>query len=660
MKRFKTFSLFVGATILTTLFSFTTTTLAAEVVQTVTETDITGTYDLDSYRSYIESSGFFDVTGKVEGAFNSIANLFFALNKIVYSAIHAGIQLFGGNSVVNDNVSTFSNLSKTMFDNLWSQFGLTIIVIMALYIFWLFVFKSRGRGLRQLVVFVGISVLAFSWNAHSDELVSGINDMTNEVQTALMTGDDDGTGNAYTGVENTFFKLAVQEPYYLMNYGSADPEVINQDKDYDLANSLLTPSGEKVDLDVTQDKVDDQINDAPLLAMAKLGWKFSICMLSPLMTLAVGIPMLLIQMVNFIFQIVSLVVSGFLGLALVASMVPALENVLTKAFKTLIGTFAVRIILGVVFTMLIAVISVIRSIIPTTSLSNYLLQIITIAFAIVFLWKYKNKILGFVTGGRVNSMYSVAEKHVDKTKGGIRRVAETAADVVAISTIGTAVSQMGLAHQLREKSYDRYKNRKGLNNTPNSDAKDKDPAEPEDISRIAEIGEQTRKERADSSDVSAYNKPPEKMKETSFGSPEEPAESPKEKQDLVQSNKRNYEVASPPELEKEESIQQIIEADYKVQPKITEIEKADLNISSLEQSMPNNEELEMSQQISIEREFEVENVGMPDMSVSGMSQADYEQNMNSVYGEKVAYFPSNVPTAEEQSAFRERLREGRE
>lgn len=452
--------------------------------------DETGEYELDSYRSYVDNRSLFPFSAEdVAESINGVANLLFSFNKIIFTVIKAGIDLFSTDSVINDHVATFSAFSVSLYNTLWNNFGKTIVVLMTIYVFYLALFKGSKRALRQFLMFGGVLVLSFGWNMKANEFMRWFDTISSEVQSQLVSASSESQGtsgnNATVKVKNTFFNLAVKEPYYLMNYGVAAADQINTIEEPDLADSLLVVEGEEIDTEDIEGKVVKQSESNSYLTADTVGWKFSVAALSPIMTTSIGFPLLIIQVLNFLLKVIALAISAFVGLSLFLSLIPRFHKASWNIFKTILGTFGIRILLGLVFTLLVTVINVIRTVVPTDGVANYVLQVGMIVGVIWLIWKFKDKIAYLVSGGAVASVDGgLWKKATTPIKNTVKNTVGAGVDVASMAMTGLPVSQFNVKDKMvsgaenhHEKKMDR------LNNVLNAIRKEPDSEEEVDTKK---------------------------------------------------------------------------------------------------------------------------------------------------------------------------------
>ena len=203
----------------------------------------------------------------------------------------------------------------------------------------------------------------------------------------------------------------------------------------------------KKKLDDTQVLVNTAAETNEFLQPSKAGWKLAVGFLSPIMTISIGFPLLAIQFLNFMVELIALVVSGFIGLSAFISLIPKFQNAVWKMMQFLLGAFGIRVLLGLAFLMLVSVINVIRTAIPSDGISNYALQVLAISVVIFFIWKNRDKIVYMITGGVVASLdKGILNKATKPVKDGVKSGAKYAGDIAGLATVGVPLgSSIGQA-----------------------------------------------------------------------------------------------------------------------------------------------------------------------------------------------------------------------
>ncbi len=473
-KVFKWLGLFLMFFILLTTVSADATPTPINPDQETSVTDKAEQYNLDSYQSYMVERKRWFQSLDIANWLNGGANLFFDLNKIVFSMFRTGIDLFGNANVINDYVSVFTTYSKSMYDSLYRDFGLTIIVAMALYCLYLYIMKSPQQAAKQFFAFSAVVIISMVWNNSATTIIRDFNSLTEEVQGNLIrTTSNAQSTNATTPVthaQNTLFELAIEEPFLLMNFGVASRSEVISAYDASAISSLMfsgewTPEKDAEIEKVVKERADENV----FMTTDKAGWKFVVGFLSPITTIVLGTPILILQVLNLLTGIMALIVSAFIGLAMFISMIPRFRGAFLKSLQSLIGLFAIRVLLGISFMMLVSVINVIRGVIPADGVANYLLQVIAITVTIVVVWKNRDKIFKMISGGKISSVDGgLWNKASAPFKKKAKDTAKLGADVAGLVTVGVPLGEVipnagkNPANSMRENAYDIYADRQAF------------------------------------------------------------------------------------------------------------------------------------------------------------------------------------------------------
>lgn len=433
-------------------------------------TDKAEQYSLDSYQSYMVENQRWFQSLDIANWLNGGANLFFDLNKIVFSMFRTGIDLFGNANVVNDYVSVFTTYSKSMYDSLYRDFGLTIIIVMALYCLYLYIMKSPQQAVKQFFAFSAVVIMSMVWNNSATTVIRDFNSLTEEVQGNLIRTTSNAQSTSattpVTHAQNTLFELAIEEPFLLMNYGMANKSDVISAYGADSISSLMFQGDrESDDDDPTKGIVEKIADDNVFMTTEKAGWKFVVGFLSPITTIVLGTPILIIQVMNLLTGVMALVVAAFIGLAMFISMIPRFRGAFLKSLQTLIGLFGIRVLLGISFMMLVSVINVVRGVIPADGVANYLLQVIAITVTLVVIWKNRDKIFKMISGGMISSadggIWNKASLPIKKKA---KDAVKLGADVAGLATVGMPLSEVGghVAENAKENAYDIFSDRQAF------------------------------------------------------------------------------------------------------------------------------------------------------------------------------------------------------
>ncbi|NPC90882.1 hypothetical protein HOO54_01005 [Bacillus sp. WMMC1349] len=182
--------------------------------------------------------------------------------------------------------------------------------------------------------------------------------------------------------------------------------------------------------------------------------KVGIAIFSLVFALILGIPLLLVAFANFVVQILVLAISVILPLSCIISFLPNFANSAWYAFGRLVGTFLMKAFIGMILLFTFLIISITGDLIPMDTPDQYMLNAFVTGLAIILMIKYRDKIVEFITAGRVVSVDAgMAKRAYEK---GIRQPAERATNIARTAASaylsGTAASEAAQNAQERNEN----------------------------------------------------------------------------------------------------------------------------------------------------------------------------------------------------------------
>lgn len=343
---------------------------------------------------------------------NGIVNLLFEFTKIIESVIGEGLGFLYSLDSIEKMVDKFSATSITLWDNLYLEFGVLLIVIAIIQIFIEFVFKKNSHAGRKMLVLFVVIGLSVGWFSNSSDYMRGLNTITNDIQGKILSSGLNITGNhteirkgeelegAIALIRNQFFQQTVYEPFLLMNYGEVDINKIG----FNRINTVLSTSQTEEGLKQLETYLKENEKENFYMSTDAAAHKFGIAFLSVFGVLLLGIPLLLISFMNLLLQILALGITIILPISILLSFLPSFSNSAFYAFGKLLGVFFVKIFIGLIFFLVFAIMNVIRTLIPATNVAMFFLQMIVIGITMFFMFKYRNEVIKFVTAGQVTTL----------------------------------------------------------------------------------------------------------------------------------------------------------------------------------------------------------------------------------------------------------------
>ena len=267
----------------------------------------------------------------------------------------------------------------------------------------------------KMVFIIGLGLFWYGTNPVTNETnsttyIKQFNKWSLEVQAVLMTATDasgsgDAEGEAVTKIRNSFFSTSVEQPYYLMNYGTSKEADIKKPHDF-----KFTKYSEKIGEELIDKKKDFVKSDDPqatFISGSKAGWKLSVGLLSGVTTLGIGIPMLIVAFLNVLITICVNLLGYVFPFALVLGILPFLSNTISSVFGALVGLFMGKAGLGIITLAMYGIFEMVEVIIPAGDVGSYLLQVFCKVFALRFAYKKREKIFKLL---KLDKVYKASEK----------------------------------------------------------------------------------------------------------------------------------------------------------------------------------------------------------------------------------------------------------
>lgn len=429
-------------------------------------------YDYNQYEAltHIEDSYNPFSSETLDKGLNAIANLFFNLTKMAASLIDTAIEELYGLNAIDRVADKVANVSDMLYDNLFESLGILLFTIAVLQIFFYYSFQQNsakaGRTTLSLILVIGVSVL---WFSNAGYYLKTMNNVSNEVQGQVMkagipfSSDKVTKGKELDGslaiLRNTYFDLVVYKSYLLMNYGTPDEKKILKD-DKDRIKNLLEYKTNKDGYKEREKIVEKEVNDLnnSYMAPSTVSSKIGVAFFSFLFAICLGIPFLVVAFLNIALQILIIAMAIILGVSLLLSILPTFSQSGWKNFEKLIGISLMKAFVGLAILFMFVIVQLMSEFFPPLTQGMYMLNIVATAVVLFVVYKFRDKIIETVTGGRVsldgaNPMQQLYNK-------GVKQPASKATEIAKMA-VG------GAAGYTASKVQERISNRKGQNDSQN-------------------------------------------------------------------------------------------------------------------------------------------------------------------------------------------------
>lgn len=415
-----------------------------------------------------------------------VANLFMSLNLyIIYplfdTALSKMFDLTNITQGINDIFSNVQQFTKQTWAGevfkqlLYTAFGLGLV--------WVFIQSVKsGAGLKAILSVLLVAIIGSAWISAGGTVLTKVNEFTSTAQTAMFTETNSQT-QQYTGVDTfeksirkIFFEKAVIRPYTLANFGTTNLDASEKDGSYRLI-------GGKADSDVVDALA--KSNDYLSKDGGEEWYQASVGLMAPIMSLAYGIPLLMIGVFNLILQLGAILLYYLSPFTVLISLLPRFSNSALKTGLSALGLLFAKIglLFGIMFVSWVGTVT--DTIVPVTGSASALLNSIVYIILMVLLWKNKSFLVQTVTG---SSMANQALNKIQLTQAG-QRAMLAGSEMVNSTKHGLENVKGFSGRHAKDKSEDKSKGK----DDENRDRRGNAPDEQE----MRELEEQRRQERAE-------------------------------------------------------------------------------------------------------------------------------------------------------------------
>ncbi|MGO2909280.1 MAG: CD3337/EF1877 family mobilome membrane protein [Leuconostoc citreum] len=419
-----------------------------------------------------------------------VASLFMSLNLyIIYplfdTALSKMFDLTNITQGINDIFSNVQQFTKQTWAGevfkqlLYTAFGLGLV--------WVFIQSVKsGAGLKAILSVLLVAIIGSAWISAGGTVLTKVNEFTSTAQNAVFTEIDssDQTYSSTDDFENkirkTFFEKAVIRPYTLADFGTTNLDASEKDGSYRLI-------GGKADSDVIDALA--KSNDYLSKDGGEEWYQASVGLMAPIMSLAYGIPLLMIGVFNLILQLGAILLYYLSPFTVLLSLLPRFSNSALKTGLSALGLLFAKIglLFGIMFVSWVGTVT--DTIVPVTGSASALLNSIVYIVLMVLLWKNKSFLVQTVTG---SSMANQALNKIQLTQAG-QRAMLAGSEMVNSTKHGLENVKGFSGRHAKDKSEDKSKGKDDEDYDENRDRRGNAPDEQE----MRELEEQRRQERAE-------------------------------------------------------------------------------------------------------------------------------------------------------------------
>lgn len=368
---------------------------------------------LKNFVAYNQSGGITDFSLNTA---HTLSDIFMSVNLyVVYPifdvALSKMFDLANITTGINDIFGSVQKFTKQTWAG--EVFKQLLYLAFAVGIVWAFIKSvTSGGGFKAILSVLLVAILGGAWIGAGGTVLTKINTMTSTAQTVIFTettsaGNDYNSASDFQGaIRKTFFEKSVVRPYMLANFGKTNL------KDGEKQGSYRLIGGK-----VTGDTISDlaQHNDYLSKDGGYEWYQVAVSGMSSLMSLAYGIPLLMIGLFNLVLQLGAILLYYLSPFTVLASLIPKFAN---SALKTALGAMGllfgkIGLLFAIMFVSWIG--NITDTIIPVTSSSTALLNSVVYFLLMFLLWKNKSFLVQTITG---SSMANQALNKISLTRAG--------------------------------------------------------------------------------------------------------------------------------------------------------------------------------------------------------------------------------------------------
>ncbi|KIL13601.1 Formate--tetrahydrofolate ligase [Bacillus pumilus] len=372
--------------------------------------------------------------GFIKGGIVSISNSMLGMTQIIVLVVDKAMDLFMSAEPIDNFSDAITSVSKEMYNVLKKSFGEIIFVFMIGFVVYLFFIRgSFKEGMRRFVLFFVVMIVAGLWVNKAGYWIESLNALSIEGQGKLITVgnklvgafsdksdstlkmDDVKKGKELEGttavLRNFYFDAALKSPYLVTNYGTPNEKTILKKGDGEggldridtLLSFKLTSQGQSAKKKFINDKEVNEYKNQSIAEgsiYAQLGYSF----IGFMAAVSLGVPFFLIPFLNFLIQLIVLAIAFFLPFAFILSYVPQFAYSGFVSLGRMFALFVMKALLTLVLIFVYAICVIVNKTIPPTNLGMYFLNVAAMAFVLIVAFVKRDKIINFVTAGKVQSV----------------------------------------------------------------------------------------------------------------------------------------------------------------------------------------------------------------------------------------------------------------
>lgn len=367
---------------------------------------------LKNFGAYNQGGGITDFSLNTA---HTLSDIFMSVNLyVVYPIFDVALSKMFDLANITTGINDIFGSVQTFTKQTWAGevFKQLLYLAFGVGIVWSFVKSvTSGGGFKAIMSVLLVAVLGGAWIGAGGAVLTKINNMTSTAQTVIFT--ETTSSGAYSNtkkfqdvVRAQFLEKSVIRPYMLANFGKTA-----------LAQGEKQGSYRLIGGKVTGDTVSDLAKHNDYLSKdGGYEWyQVAVSGMSSLMSLAYGIPLLMIGLFNLVLQLGAILLYYLAPFTVLLSLIPKFAN---SALKTALGAMGmlfgkVGLLFAIMFVSWIG--NITDTIIPVTSSATALLNSVVYFLLMYLMWKNKTFLVQTITG---SSMANQALNKISLTRAG--------------------------------------------------------------------------------------------------------------------------------------------------------------------------------------------------------------------------------------------------
>lgn len=370
-------------------------------------------FDIDSFQSFFEKGGWFNINENLQSVLNALINLAFGLIKYMVLALDYVIDKLFSLNLLDGILPDLFSTAGSIYNQLFSVLGILLFTFVIVISVKDFFEKGISKALIRFGIFTLIyagsmaffsdgaakvqEVNTISQNVQGQlvDLTSGSLNNSNQSTTEKLIGGGqqiDGTSN----IRNLIFDEFIIKPYALLNFGKID---ITKEQ-FEL---YLVKKGDSFDKEKTKEiekKIKQDSEKNSYLTSDRMTEKVAVLLNTFVMLLVIGIAVLLIGIANILIQLLIYGIIFLFPSLLFLALIPNMHHLIKNSFMMLGTLFASKVGIGFGFGLLFSIISLLDSFLVVTNIVTMLVGLFVKVLLGLFVWKNKGQIVRSLTKGK--------------------------------------------------------------------------------------------------------------------------------------------------------------------------------------------------------------------------------------------------------------------